>query len=171
MSNIVRATKSNFKVLADIGRLTFIESHGNSASKADIDCYLNEKYSYEAFQEELSNADNIYHIIYHEDQPIGFSKIVLNSPLPNIQMDNVTKLERLYILKAFYQLKKGLELFNFNVELSKSSNEVGMWLFVWTENERAINFYTKNGFQTIASHEFKISPTHSNPNYQMFLNY
>lgn len=171
MSVILRATKSDFKILADLGRQTFIESHGESASKADIDFYLNEKYTYKALQEELSNADNIYHIIYYEDQPIGYSKIVLNNPPPNIQSHNVTKLERLYLLKEFYKLKKGLELFNFNVELSKTKNQVGLWLYVWKENERAVNFYIKNGFHIIGSHDFQISPTHSNPNHLMFLKY
>ncbi|MEO9209693.1 MAG: hypothetical protein ABI208_01270, partial [Ginsengibacter sp.] len=74
-------------------------------------------------------------------------------------------------LKEFYNLKMGLELMNFNIELSKSDNQVGMWLFVWIENVRALNFYMKNGFEIIGSHDFKISATHSNPNHQMFLKY
>jgi ribosomal protein S18 acetylase RimI-like enzyme len=169
--SIARATKSDCKLLADIGRQTFIESHGESASKSDIDSYINEKYSFKEFQKELSISENIYHIIYYEDKAIGFSKIILNSATPNIQNNNVTKLERIYILKEFYNLKMGLELMNFNIELSKSNNQVGMWLFVWIENVRAVNFYTKNGFEIIGSHNFKISATHSNPNHQMFLRY
>ena len=171
MSPIRRATPNDFKILTDLGRQTFIESHGHSASKADIDFYLNEKYTYKIFQEELDNDNNIYHIIYFEGQPIGFSKIVFNSPTPNIPMATITKLERLYLLKEFYKLKKGQELFDFNVELSKSNNQTGIWLFVWKENERAVNFYIKNGFQIIGSHDFQISATHSNPNHQMYLKY
>lgn len=171
MSSILRATISDFKLLTDLGKQTFIESHGKSALKSDIDFYIGEKYTYKTFQEELRNPDNIYHIIYCEAQPIGFSKIILNSPTPNIPMDNVTKLDRLYLLKDFYKLKKGLELFNFNVELSKSNNQAGIWLFVWKENERAVNFYMKNGFQVIGSYDFQISATHSNPNHQLFLKY
>ena len=168
---IIRATKNDFKLLADIGKQTFIESHGESASKSDIDSYINEKYSFEEFQKELSDTENIYHIINYEDKAIGFSKIILNSATPNIENNNVTKLERIYILKEFYNLKMGLELMNFNIELSKSNNQVGMWLFVWIENVRAINFYMKNGFEIIGSHDFKISATHSNPNHQIFLKY
>lgn len=171
MSSIVKAVISDFKLLADLGRQTFIESHGKSASKADIDFYIGKKYTDKILQQELSDTNNIYNIIYYEDQPIGFSKIILDNPTPSIEMVNVTKLERLYILKDFYKLKKGLELFNFNVELSKSNNQIGMWLFVWKENERAFNFYMKNGFQIIGSHDFKISETHSNPNHQLFLKY
>jgi len=171
MTSIIRATTSNSELLADIGRLTFIESHGKSASESDIDFYISEKFTYEVFQEELSDAGNIYHILYNQGQPIGYSKIEFNCQTPNIQPKNVTKLGRLYLLKEFYELKLGLELFNFNIELSKNNNQAGIWLFVWKQNERAVNFYRKNGFETIGSYNFEISATHSNPNHQMFLKY
>ena len=171
MISIVKATIDDFKLLADIGKETFIESHGESAARPDVDAYVNKTYSYTSFQEELSNTDNIYHIIYHGEQPAGYSKIVLNSPHPNIQLQNVTKLERIYLLSNFYKLKLGLKLLSFNVELSKKNNQAGIWLFVWKENERAINFYIQNGFKIIGSYDFKITETHSNPNHQMFLKY
>ena len=98
-------------------------------------------------------------------------KIILNSPHSNIQTENVTKLERLYLLKDFYELKLGIGLLNFNVELSRKKNQAGMWLFVWKENQRAVNFYKRTGFQIIGSYDFKLTETHSNPNHQMFFKY
>ena len=171
MASIIRATINDAELLADLGRKTFIESHGHSASKDDIDNYVNQNYTDEVFQEELSAVENIYHIIYYEGKLVGFTKIILNHPTANIDTKNVTKLERIYLLKEFYHLKLGMELMNFNIELSKSNNQAGMWLYVWTENKRALNFYKKNGFEIIGSHDFKISINHSNPNHQMLLKY
>ena len=171
MTSIVKANEKNIKLLADIGRVSFIESHGNSASEADINKYVNEKYTYEVFKEETSDPENIYHIIYHNDQPAGYSNINFNAKHSNIQMKNITKLDRIYLLKEFYGLKLGYELFTFNVELSKKNDQAGMWLFVWKENQRAVNFYIKTGFKIIGSHDFKLSETHSNPNHQMLLIY
>jgi len=62
----------------------------------------------------------------------------------------------------------GYQLFNFNIKLCKKLDQVGIWLNVWTENTRAINFYRKVGFKKIGEYNFKISPTHSNPNHQLF---
>ena len=171
MTSIIRATERDAELLSDLGRQTFIESHGHSAPKEDIDNYVNKNYTGVVFQEELGAAENIYHIIYYEDQPVGFSKIILNYPIENIDIKNVTKLERIYILKDFYHLKLGLQLLNFIIEVSKSNKQEGMWLYVWTENERAFNFYKKNGFKIIGRHDFKISENHSNPNYQMLVKY
>jgi diamine N-acetyltransferase len=171
MVSIVKATENDFKLLANLGRQTFIESHGNCAEKSDVDSYVIEKYSYNVFEKELADPNNIYHLVYYKGQPAGYSKIILNNSHPDIRQPNVTKLERLYLLKDFYKLKLGFGLFNFNVELSKNNNQAGIWLFVWKENERAVNFYRKTGFEIIGSYDFKISETHSNPNHHMFLKY
>jgi len=171
MTSIVKANEKDIKLLADIGRVSFIESHGSSASEADINKYVNEKYTYEVFKEEISYPENNYHIIYHNEQPAGFSNMNFNVKHSNIQMKNVTKLDRIYLLKEFYGLKLGYELFTFNVELSQENGQAGMWLFVWKENHRAVNFYKKTGFKIIGSHDFKLSKTHSNPNHQMLLIY
>ena len=171
MISIVKAKAEDFQLLADIGKVSFIESHGKSALPADIDSYVNAKYNRDVFKQELNEPQNIYHTIYYDKQPAGYSKIILNSQHSNIQLESVTKLERLYLLKEFYNLKIGLELFDFNIQLSKQNNQTGMWLFVWKENQRAVSFYKKNGFEIIGSYDFKLTETHSNPNHQMLLIY
>ncbi|TAE40613.1 MAG: N-acetyltransferase [Runella slithyformis] len=171
LTSITKANAEDFQLLADIGKVSFIESHGNSASEDDINMYVSSKYNYDVFKQELNDPKSIYYLIHHDKQPAGYSKIILNAPHSNIQIENVTKLERLYLLKEFYSLKLGLELFNFNLELSKQNNQAGMWLFVWKENQRAVSFYKKTGFKVIGNYDFKLTETHSNPNHQMLLMY
>lgn len=171
MALIKKIKTTDFQLLADIGKRTFIESHGHSAAPEDIDRYVHEKYSAAACREELNDVNNIYHFIYHDSKPAGYSKIILNAAHPNIPTENVTKLERLYLIKDFYGLQLGQELMRFNIELSQKNNQNGMWLFVWKENRRAIDFYLKTGFKIIGSYDFKLTETHSNPNHHMFLEY
>jgi ribosomal protein S18 acetylase RimI-like enzyme len=169
MTTIARANINDASLLSTIAKNTFIESHGSSASPEDINIYITEKYTTAILTQELNNPKNIYYIIYHGEKPAGYSKIIFNLPYANSPIQNIAKLERLYLLKEFYNLKSGLELFQFNIELEKQNNQVGMWLYVWKENARAVNFYIKAGFKIIGSHDFKISETHSNPNHQMLL--
>lgn len=169
--NIKKASLEDSAILTEIGRTSFIESHGHSASEADINNYVNRVYTENVFSSELSDPKNIYHIIYHQNKTAGYSKIIFNSPHPNIETNEITKMERIYLLKEFYGLQLGLELFQFNVDLSKSEEQKGMWLFVWKENKRAVNFYQKMGFKIIGEHDFRISPNHTNPNHQMLLLY
>jgi len=171
MVSIEKANSEHSQLLSEIGKLSFIESHGGSAKAEDINSYINEKYTTAIFQEELSYEKNIYYIIFNDKRPAGYSKIIFNTPYTGSEIKNITKLERLYVLKEFYDLKLGLELFQFNIALSKRNDQTGMWLYVWKENHRAVNFYKKSGFVIIGSHDFKISETHSNPNHQLFLRF
>ncbi len=171
MANILKATDAHSKLLAQLGGKTFIESHGHSAAQSVIDNYVADKYSQAAIAAELNDPANIYHLIYHDNKAVGYSKIVLNSPNLNIAIKNVTKLDRIYILKDYYHLKLGFELLQFNVNLSKQHQQSGMWLFTWKENQRAVDFYLKNGFKIIGSYDFHLTPTHANPNHQMLLEY
>lgn len=171
MTTIIRATTNDSKLLVRIGKTSFMESHGHSASPQDIDSYVTLKFNETTFKEELKDLANHFYIIYHEEIPAGYSKIIYDVPHQNIPFQNVTKLERLYLLKEFHHLKFGLKLFDFNVNESKKNNQAGMWLFVWTENERALNFYKKAGFKIIGNHDFEISKNHTNPNHQMLLTY
>jgi diamine N-acetyltransferase len=171
MPVITRATEKDAAVLASLAIETFIQSHGHSAPAADINNYIAEKYSLAAFTAELNNPENIYHLIYHDEKPAGFSKIIFNHPYDNSNTQNITKLERIYLLQEFYSLKLGKVLFDFNVALAKQAQQKGMWLYVWVENTRAFNFYTRAGFTIIGSYDFKVTATHSNPNHRMFLEF
>jgi ribosomal protein S18 acetylase RimI-like enzyme len=171
MTSIVKATIKDSNLLSKIGKQSFLESHGISAPEKDIMDYVSSKFTKEVFEKELEDSNNIFHMVFYNEKPIGYSKIIYNVSQENMPIKNVTKLERLYVLKEFHHLKLGLELFNFNVELSKKNNQAGMWLFVWTENLKAINFYKKAGFNIVGKYNFKISETHSNPNHQMLLLY
>ncbi|HEV7781874.1 MAG TPA: GNAT family N-acetyltransferase, partial [Chitinophagaceae bacterium] len=119
----------------------------------------------------LSDTNNHFHIIGYDDRPAGYSKIIFDYPYEGSTENNITKLERIYVLKEFYDLKLGLELLQFNIGLAKSNNQAGIWLFVWKENQRAFNFYIRNGFTITGSYDFRLSPTHTNPNHQMLLRF
>lgn len=171
MISIRRANENDNKLLADIGKTTFIESHGNSASPKDINSYIDKNLNPQSFKDELIDTNNIYHLIYYNQQPVGFSKIIFNIPNHNTDILNITKLERIYVLKEFYGLKLGFQLLDHNISLSRTKGQSGIWLNVWTKNQRAIDFYKKAGFEIIGSYDFKISENHSNPNHQMLLKF
>lgn len=171
MISIVKAEAKDAALLSKLATQTFIESHGHSAPAADIEAYVNEKYTPEMMTAELADPSNIYHIQYYHKNPIGFSKIVLNSPYEGSPVTSICKLERIYLLKAYYGTNLGPALMDFLFHLMKKEKQTGTWLYVWKENTRAIRFYEKKGFRIIGSFDFPISATHSNPNHRMLLEF
>lgn len=166
---IRRATVNDSRIIAHIGRIAVELSHRASCSMEDMISFLDSHYNENALKEELSQPEHIYHLISYEGQPAGFSKIILNTPHPNIAGEHITKLDRIYLMSNFYDQKLGLQLLNFNADLARKHGQQGMWLFTWQGNERAVNFYKRYGFKIAGEHRFKVTETHYNPHYQMFL--
>jgi ribosomal protein S18 acetylase RimI-like enzyme len=131
--------------------------------------YVDEKLTEAALSNELADAANIYYLIYYNGQPAGYSKIIYNLPIEPVAQTNITKMERLYLLRTFYDQKLGHQLMDFNISLAKDAGQAGMWLYVWKENHRALRFYERAGFGIVGDGYFRLSKDHANPNWQMFL--
>ena len=170
MISIIKATESDCNSIARIGKLSVEESHRGSCSAEVMDEFLERNYNSEAIKHELNDLNNIYYIINYDNSPVGFSKIILNTGHPNIDTENVTKLDRIYLLKDFYGLQIGLKLLNFNIELSRDNHQSGIWLYTWIGNDRAIKFYLRAGFSIIGSHKYYVTQTHYDVSHQLYLN-
>ncbi|MCK0134427.1 GNAT family N-acetyltransferase [Arenibacter sp. S6351L] len=171
MIKIIKANIAHSELIAEIGKQAFWESHGHSASKEDINSFISKTYNKAAINKEFENTNILYHLVSFNDKIAGFSKIELSTSNVNIKDPNITKLDRLYLLKEFYGKNLGAKLVDLNIELSKQNHEKGIWLAVWKENQKALNFYLKAGFKIVGEFNFKISETHSNPNHIMYLKY
>lgn len=171
MISIVRLRVEDAPILSEVGSITLMESHGHSAEPETMHDYVSRSFSKAACHAELENEANIFSAIYYNGQPAGYSKIIFNVPQPSVPLEPVTKMERLYLLKEFYDLKLGHHLLKHAVALSVAAGEKGMWLNVWKKNERAIGFYQKQGFEIVGESEFVLTASHSNPNWVMLLRY
>lgn len=171
MISLSRLTQDDAALLTTIGGISLLESHGHSAPAEVMQSYADKNFSEEACRAELQDENNIFYAIYYQNKPAGYFKIMLNTPHPAVALTPLTKLERLYLLKEFYDLKLGHHLLEKAIELSKAAGERGMWLDVWKKNERAIRFYEKQGFQPVGESHFVLTETHANPIWVMLLRY
>ena len=169
MFQIHKATLKDANVLSKLSVAAFLPAHGHSATKEVVDSYIKANFSQENFTKELSNLNFQYHLIYYKNELAGFSKVIFNAENKSISETNVTKMERLYLLEKFYNLGLGKELMAFNLNLAKQNKQAGVWVFVWTENRKAIAFYKKRGFKKVGEHDFILSETKTNPNHVLFL--
>ncbi len=164
-------TPADASLLAKVGRVSLLESHGHSQPIEVMQAYANKSFSKEACRAELANHSNIFSAVFYNDQPAGYSKIIYNTPHPAISLLPVTKLERLYLLKKFYDLKLGHLMLYQAIENSKIAGDKGMWLEVWKGNERAVSFYQKQSFETVSETSFRLTATYSNPAWVMMMEY
>ena len=81
MIKIIKGDTQHCDLIAEVGKKTFIESHGVSASKKDIDAFVVKAYNKEVLLKELKDPNVYYHIIYYKNNVAGYSKIELKEPI------------------------------------------------------------------------------------------
>lgn len=164
---IVRIDLYEYQELCRIAEFTFRESHGHSADPKDIDAYVSYAFNEQNIFSELSNLEFLYYWIQYKNISIGFIKLTPNKSHSLIASNNMIKLDRLYILSQYTSLGIGKYAMSFISNFAIESGFESIYLYVWIENQQALQFYISQGFQIVGEEDFIISDTHKNPNYIM----
>ena len=158
MVKIRIATEADTDVLALLGRKTWAESHGHYIDdKNNLLEYLNNNFSVPKTKQEINNPKNIFYIMYVDDVPAGYAKILLNENQENVTSQNSCRLERIFIQNEFIPLKVGQQLLTFVEERANALQFDTMWLSVYIKNKRAIRFYEKNEFKNVGDLNFIVN--------------
>ena len=153
--NIRTANNADAETLALLSRVTYTESHGSYIeNKTHLFNYENEAFSVAKITRELKDVNVIYDILYYNDFPVGYSKLILNATNKNVVSKKPCCLERIYVLSDFIHLKAGRLLMEKAIEKATQLSFDTLWLSVYKKNSRAIRFYEKNEFLNVGTVNF-----------------
>jgi ribosomal protein S18 acetylase RimI-like enzyme len=152
--DIRKGTLSDLSVLQNIGRKTFSETFSEGNTEANMKKYLEEGFSDEKLTAALNNPDSEFYFAFQENEVIGYLKINHGQSQTELKDKTAMEIQRIYVLKDFHGKNIGQLLFEKAIDVANSKNANYVWLGVWEENPRAINFYKKNGFVEFDKHIF-----------------
>ncbi len=147
---------NDIEQLQIIGRLTFRETFTSGNTDENMQKYLDEGFSIEKLSAEISDENSEFHFAIYDNKVIGYLKLNFGHAQTEFKDPNSVEIERIYVMKEFYGKQVGQILFNIALNIARKSNANYLWLGVWEENPRAINFYKKNGFIAFDKHIFKL---------------
>jgi ribosomal protein S18 acetylase RimI-like enzyme len=158
MKNITvqKVTLNNIKQLQEIGRKTFYETFAGSNTEEDMQKYLDESFAETKLTEELTDQNSEFYFAKIEDKIIGYLKINFGASQTELKDNKALEIERIYVPKEYHGKKVGQILYDKAIEIANQNKSDYVWLGVWEENTRAINFYKKNGFIEFDKHIFKL---------------
>ncbi len=140
--------------LQQIGRQTFEETFAESNTAENMAKYLEEAYSHEKISAELNNPNSFFYFAILDQKVIGYLKLNMGGSQTEVKDNDALEIERIYVIKEFHGKKVGQLLFDKAIQVAKAQHVAYVWLGVWEENKRAIQFYTKNGFVEFDQHVF-----------------
>lgn len=126
--------------LQKIGRHTFSETFSQGNTEEDLAKYLEEGFSVEKLTLELNNADSEFYFAVYDNQIVGYLKLNYGQSQTEIRDEKSLEVERIYVLKEFQGKNIGQLLYEKAIQVAKQKNAEYVWLGVWEENQKAINF-------------------------------
>ena len=139
-----------------IGRQTFHETFAEINTPEDMEKYLEESFHTDKLTNEIQNPNSEFYFATFENQVVGYLKLNFGQTQTEFQYSNSMEIERIYVLKEFHRKRVGQILLDKALLIAHQSKSEFVWLGVWENNERAINFYKKNGFVEFDKHVFKL---------------
>ncbi len=153
------ANTNDASILAELGAKTFYDTFRPFHSEEDLQQYIKKAYSVELISENLSKENIQYFIAFNEDIPIGYLKLIKDVAHEKLPAQKNIELEKIYVLKDHLDKKVGKELMLKAISFSKQTNFETLFLGVWQENHRAVEFYKKFGFETFTTRTFQLGKT------------
>ena len=153
---IKRVSLDDIEPLQTISRQTFFETFSESNTKENMAKYLEEGFSAERLTTELSDESSEFYFAMLDNDIIGYLKLNLGLSQTELRDDKALEIERIYVIKEFHGKKVGQLLYDKAIEIAYHVRADYVWLGVWEENPRAINFYKKNGFVEFDKHTFRL---------------
>lgn len=153
---IIKITIIDIDQLQKIGRETFYETFSESNTEENMRNYLETGFSIDKITTELNDENTEFYFAKIENNVIGYLKLNFGASQTELKSEKAIEIERIYVLKEYHGQKVGQILYDKAIEIAKKKNAEFIWLGVWEENPRAINFYKKNGFIEFDKHIFKL---------------
>lgn len=153
---IKKVTINDLDQLQKIGKQTFYETFASGNTDENMNKYLDEGFSITKLTNELNDNNSEFYFATIDNKVIGYLKVNFGQSQTEIQDDKAVEIERIYVLKEYHGKNVGQLLYEKALNIARKRNADYIWLGVWEENPRAINFYKKNGFVEFDKHIFKL---------------
>jgi diamine N-acetyltransferase len=132
---------------------TFRDTYTEQNTPDDMERHVALHFGIEKIRQDLQQSASAFLVVEQEDQLVGFAKIILDRAQAEVP-GPACEIEKFYIHpdQKGQGLGRALMIFCENWILSAGFQEV--WLGVWENNQPAINFYQRMGFQAVGTHVF-----------------
>jgi ribosomal protein S18 acetylase RimI-like enzyme len=153
---IQKATLNDLEILQKISIQTFTETFAAVNTPDNLANYINDSFNTKQLTTELSNRNSMFYLAYSNAVAVGYLKINFGDAQTETHDQNALEVHRIYVLQTFHGKNIGQLLLNEAKKLAENNGITSIWLGVWEENYRALQFYAKNGFVVFDQHVFTL---------------
>ena len=149
-----KCDETDLFALREIACNTYKDTFEQLNTPENMKKYLNETFDTEKLRGELLSSGSFFYFIMTDDKLAGYLKCNEYSAQTDVNDPASLEIQRIYVIKEFQGKGLGNILLNTAADIAESKQKSYIWLGVWEKNEKALQFYKKNGFYIIGKHSF-----------------
>lgn len=145
----IRPVQSNeATVLQALGASTFRETFETQNSKENLEAYLSKSFALSNVKAQLKALESEFYFAVVDEEILGYLK--LNTSEKGLEI------ERIYVRQTAQGTGIGKAMFELSLSLAKTRKAEWLWLGVWQENIKAIEFYKRQGMEVFDTRTFQL---------------
>lgn len=152
--SIREATATDAALIADLSRQTFYDTFAPHNTAADMRKFLDEQFTHGRLMLEVGRTGNTFLLAYCGNEVAGYAKLRETHTPAALAGTPALEIARLYACKPFIGKGAGSLLMQHTLTLARQKEKTVVWLCVWEKNQRAIDFYTRWGFEKFGDIDF-----------------
>jgi diamine N-acetyltransferase len=141
------------EMLSNLAQKAYRDHYLHLWKDDNADWYVNKCFLVEPLTQELNDPNNKFYIVFENEKPLGFLKLVLNYPLSiNDKIEpSMLYLERIYFIKE--AVGRGIGEKTMQLAFQKAAEWMyhGLWLSAMDSSLKPIAFYKRMGFEIAAT--------------------
>ncbi len=146
---------SDAEALLQLAKQTFIEAYWERNDPDNMRSYMAQHFTLERVRSELENQHSLFYLLLQDDETLaGYLKVNFAGAQTELNEAKTLEIERIYLKKAFWGAGIGDVLLKKAIAIAQEARMDFIWLGVWKDNDRAIRFYQKHGFDIFGTHTF-----------------
>lgn len=154
--NLIKCQLNHLDPLAKISRQTFTEAFEKDNDPVDFKNYVERAFAKNTLKRELSNRETSFYFLTKGEIVVGYLKLNVGEAQTDVNLEHSMELERIYVLQVHQGQGLGGILLSKVKEIAMQQDKTMLWLGVWEKNERAIQFYQRQGFRKFGTHPYFI---------------
>ncbi|MDP3927481.1 MAG: GNAT family N-acetyltransferase [Bacteroidota bacterium] len=152
---MVSCSWKHHAALAEIGASTFYETFAADNTEEDMQAYIGKTYAPKQIALNLAEPNIHYYLIYQGTEVMGYIKTIVQFEVEKLE-GKTLELEKIYLRKEAHGSGMAKVLMDAAIQLARTEKANNLYLGVWQENERALAFYKKSGFEIYNTRQFKL---------------
>lgn len=142
------------ELLRNVAFASFMAAYKGQIPDVLMHEYLESTHSIEVLSQELRTEDTFYFFVLNKGRAAGFLMLEHPRTHPRLDLEPAVFIHRIYLLPEYWHQGLGTAMMAFCEAFARDRGAGWLWLQVWRENQRALKFYKKWGFEQFSTIDF-----------------